>query len=121
MNELSRQSLADLQRLKKRVDAELARRTDSTQKKLRKEIEKLVAKEGLSLSDVLGEPGSTKPASSKKGKAASAKKANGKGKVKPKYRHPENAEITWTGRGRKPGWVEEQLKAGNTLEQLLIA
>jgi DNA-binding protein H-NS len=27
--------------------------------------------------------------------------------VAPKYRHRENHELTWTGRGRKPAWFED--------------
>ena len=41
-------------------------------------------------------------------------------KVKAKYRHPEDNTLTWTGRGRKPVWVEEQLSKGNDLESLKI-
>lgn len=35
------------------------------------------------------------------------------------YTHPENADLAWTGRGRKPKWVEHWLDNGGTLEQLL--
>jgi len=38
-----------------------------------------------------------------------------------KYRHPDNAELEWTGRGRKPKWVEHCLTNGMTLQQLEIA
>lgn len=41
-------------------------------------------------------------------------------KVPPKYRHPKNKELTWTGRGNSPIWVREYLDAGGTLEKLLI-
>lgn len=35
------------------------------------------------------------------------------------YRHPENHELTWSGRGRQPKWVEAWLaQEGKTLEQL---
>lgn len=34
------------------------------------------------------------------------------------YRHPDNADLTWTGRGRKPAWVEAWLEDGGTLEDL---
>ena len=36
------------------------------------------------------------------------------------YRHPENVELEWTGRGRKPKWVEAWLASGSTLENLLV-
>ena len=41
-------------------------------------------------------------------------------KVAPKYRNPKNAEQTWTGRGRKPKWVEEHLNKGKKLTTLII-
>ena len=37
------------------------------------------------------------------------------------YIHPENADLTWTGRGRKPKWVEVWLEKGGTLEELAPA
>jgi DNA-binding protein H-NS len=37
-----------------------------------------------------------------------------------KYRHPENPSITWSGRGRKPGWISEGLAAGKTLADFAI-
>jgi DNA-binding protein H-NS len=38
----------------------------------------------------------------------------------PKYRHPENPEVTWTGRGRQPAWIKEGLEAGKSLDDFLI-
>lgn len=40
--------------------------------------------------------------------------------VAPKYANPANASDTWSGRGRKPRWVEAALKAGRSLEDLSI-
>jgi DNA-binding protein H-NS len=40
--------------------------------------------------------------------------------VAPKYRNPGSPSETWSGRGRKPKWVEEQLAAGKSLDALLI-
>lgn len=37
-----------------------------------------------------------------------------------KYANPANAAETWTGRGRKPRWVDAALKSGRSLESLLI-
>ena len=38
----------------------------------------------------------------------------------PKYQDPANADRTWTGKGRKPGWVIAHLDAGGQLEDLAI-
>jgi hypothetical protein len=39
----------------------------------------------------------------------------------PRYRHPLNPEWEWTGRDRRPGWLEQFLQGpGRTIEQCLI-
>lgn len=35
-----------------------------------------------------------------------------------KFRHPEDAKKTWTGKGRQPDWVKELVSAGTPLESL---
>ena len=40
--------------------------------------------------------------------------------VEPKYAQPSNPELTWSGRGRTPKWVEAALASGLTLEELII-
>jgi DNA-binding protein H-NS len=41
--------------------------------------------------------------------------------VFPKYKNPKNPTESWSGRGKQPLWVREQLKAGKELDQFLIA
>lgn len=42
-------------------------------------------------------------------------------KIKCEYAHPQNRELQWSGRGKKPKWVEHWLaEAGNTLDQLRV-
>jgi DNA-binding protein H-NS len=41
-------------------------------------------------------------------------------KVHPKYRNPKNSEETWAGRGKQPGWLAAQLRAGKELDDFLI-
>jgi DNA-binding protein H-NS len=36
-----------------------------------------------------------------------------------KYHHPENVNVTWSGRGRKPKWFQEALDAGKTPGSML--
>jgi DNA-binding protein H-NS len=40
--------------------------------------------------------------------------------VKPKFRNPGNPAETWSGRGRRPRWVVEQLRSGKRMEDLQI-
>lgn len=41
-------------------------------------------------------------------------------RVPPRYRNPENAEQTWTGRGMVPHWVRNFKAAGGTLTDIEI-
>ncbi len=118
--DLSTLSLTELRRLQGRIDTEIRRRSDTARRDLLKKMQKMAAEEGLSLSDVIsGAANEKKPAASKPRRAAkgSAKKT---GKVPPKYRHPEDASLNWSGRGRKPLWVENWIAEGKALDALLI-
>lgn len=68
------------------------------------EVERVAKANGFSLKELLGDE---KPAS-KKGKAAA------------KFANPANPEQTWSGRGRKPAWVNEFEASGNSLDDAKI-
>lgn len=77
---------------------------DARQKvKARAAVEAIAREHGYSLTDLV---------------AADGRKGS---KAAPKYAHPENPTKTWTGRGRKPKWVEEHLAAGGDLSDLAIS
>jgi DNA-binding protein H-NS len=103
--DLSAMSLDELKTLHK--DVEKAIRTFEE----RKRLEALVALEakakemGFSLSELTG--------GKSKGKAGQATSL-------PKYVHPENPAVTWTGRGRQPSWIKDALQAGRSLDDFLI-
>lgn len=67
------------------------------------EIQELMSKHGVKLEELKDAP--------KKERKVSVPKA--------KYKNP-NSEETWSGRGRKPKWVVDQLAAGRELEDFLI-
>ena len=48
------------------------------------------------------------------------KPTKGKTKATPKYANPADPTQTWTGRGRKPKWVEELLASGKSLDDVAI-
>ena len=41
--------------------------------------------------------------------------------VPQKFRNPDAPSETWSGRGKKPRWINEHLRRGKKLEDLLIA
>lgn len=42
------------------------------------------------------------------------------GPVGAKYRHPENPDVTWSGRGSMPGWFKDALAAGTKPQTLAV-
>ena len=92
----------ELQKLRKETDRKLKDFDQRRRAEARSAAEKAIKDYGYSLDDLLG--------SSKRGGTKSV----------PRYRHPENASMTWTGRGRKPGWVNSHLESGGKMEDLAI-
>ncbi len=84
--------------------ASLIKKTEKAEKaNLRKQMEALAKKSGFTFDEII-----------------TGSKASKKTKVKPKYANPSDPEQTWTGRGRKPKWVEAALLAGTDINDLLI-
>jgi len=67
-------------------------------------VERVAKENGFSLKELLGED----------------KSASKKSKVAPKYANPANPEQTWSGRGRRPAWVNEFEAAGHSLDDAKI-
>lgn len=100
---LDKMSLKELQAIAKDAAKTIESKKKDGIKALRKKILEEIKDNGL-------EPGDVFPALKPAPRAA----------VSPKYVNPDDAEQTWTGRGRKPKWVESQINHGKTLEDLLI-
>lgn len=96
-------SLDELKALRKDVDKAIADFKDRQLEKAREELEAVAKKHGVSLSAFTGGSGG------RKRKSAAAK-----------YAHPENPSLTWSGRGRRPGWVNDAFAAGKSLDDLKI-
>ncbi|MBU3657324.1 MAG: H-NS histone family protein [Rhodocyclaceae bacterium] len=110
--DLSNLNLDQLKDLLKKIPGEIKRRTEEATNAAREAaIEKLkaIAREhGYSLEELAG---------AKKGRKAGS---GSRKPVAPKYANPANRSETWTGRGRKPLWVQAALNQGKSLESLLI-
>lgn len=106
-DQLNNLSIAQLIDLKNKAEQLIVIKQKEQKKDLISDFEAQAAKLGLSLEDVIG---TTSP---------KGRKTKGK-KVAPKYRNPHDSSVTWTGRGRRPLWVEAELKKGKTLEDLAI-
>ena len=101
---LEKMSRKDLIELRNKVDAALKSAEKRERKEALKAAEKAAAEFGFSLSELSG--GASKSTKTPKNSA--------------KYKNPNNHEQTWSGRGRKPQWVHDALKAGADISDLEI-
>lgn len=95
-------SFVELTDLKNKVDSEIKSREHEEKSRAKKQIVELAKVHGLNIEDLLGKSGGTRKP------------------VEAKYRHPAQPSLTWTGRGRKPLWVQGLLAAGKSLQDLAI-
>ena len=108
--DISKLTTKELQALLKLIPKEINKRKQQEKSKLLVDITQIASKRGYSLRDLIG-----KAPRSVKGRKARTRKP-----VAVKYRHPEQANLTWTGRGRKPHWVTKWLDEGKTMETLAV-
>ena len=109
--DLDNYSRSELLQLRDDIDRALKSREENIRRDLRRKMNEMAAAEGLTLDDVFnGRQASTDGKRSR----------GGQGSVPPKYRHPTDGSITWTGRGRKPRWVEDWISNNRSIDELLI-
>lgn len=102
--DISKLSAKELEQLRASIDGTIEARRNEERKKVIDQIRGILAENGMSWDDL-----------------PRARGGAGKGaKVAPKYRDPKNGDNTWSGRGRKPKWVEAHLASGGSLESLAI-
>lgn len=101
--DLSVFSLSQLLEIEARLPKELAKRRRAGLAAARRQIEAIAASVGVPLDELIAGPVS-----------------GAKGTRPPRYGHPHDPALTWSGAGRKPFWVHDLLGSGYTLAQLEI-
>lgn len=99
--DLSELTLSELKKLKSNVDQAIESFQARALAKARKELEEKAKSLGFTLEEIV-----------------QTKKV--RTKAQPKYRDPNDANQTWTGRGRKPQWVVDALENGADIDSLAI-
>lgn len=97
---LDKLSLSELKSLQKDVAKAIENFEVRKRNEARAELEERAKELGFSLNELVS--------GSKKSKSL------------PKYRNPEEPSQTWTGRGRKPGWIVAALDKGKDLSDYEI-
>jgi len=120
--DLKEKTRRELEKLRGDIDKALAKLAEAERKAALQAVRKAAEAHGFSLAELTGDaPAKAKgkePA--KKARAAKKSAADGRTKVAPKYRNPNNPEQTWTGRGRAPKWMAEHIAAGGSKDDFAI-
>ena len=101
--ELSSFSLSELKALQKQVAKAIEEFSDKEKARALAALEEKARELGFSLAELTG---------GRKGARKTAGIA--------KYRHPDDASVTWTGKGRRPDWLRDALARGVSLDDLAV-
>lgn len=102
--DLSNYSTPELNQLKKDIDKELNKRRRQDVKQAQKELKEVADKYGLAVSDLVP--------------ASAGKSGSRSGTIR--FRHPEDPNKGWSGRGRKPAWIKDWEARGRSVEELRV-
>jgi DNA-binding protein H-NS len=105
--DISDLSVEDLKRLQAEAEALIASKKDQAIEDAYNQISAIAENVGYSVEELL-ELGEQK-------RKKTTRKA-----VEPRYRNKNNADETWTGRGKQPRWLVAELEKGAKLEDFLI-
>lgn len=105
--DLNNLSIEELEQVISNARQRIDEKREEAVAQARADIERIAASTGYSLEDLLG---MGKPRS-----RTAARKP-----VADKYRNPRDPSQSWSGRGKRPRWLQELLQHGATLESLQI-
>lgn len=104
--DLTKLSLDELKKLSKDVQSAIGDFEQRKRREARSKVEELAKTLGYTAEELLGAAGSRGGRKAKSAKGVA------------KYRNPANPDQTWTGRGRRPDWVNAALAEGKALDDL---
>ena len=98
---LEKLSIVELRELQDQVKKQLKITEQKSISDARAQILEIAQRAGVSVKDLIGSGATTKTKQS----------------VAVKYRHPSDATLQWSGRGRQPKWVKDWVDSGKSLNE----
>lgn len=116
MIDISQVSLADLQQLLAALPEEIAARRVQERARVKEELAALARARGFKLDDLLVSPDLAGEPS-----AVVAESLRSRRRSAPvKFRHPLQADLAWSGRGKTPRWINTWIAEGRTMQELEV-
>ncbi|MBV0892891.1 H-NS histone family protein [Paracoccus sp. Z118] len=104
MHDLDDMTIEQLRELRKNVDQAITSYETRTRQAALDAVEEVAREHGFKLADLV------------EGTKTGRKRASASADIR--YVNPDNSDQTWSGRGRRPGWVKAALEAGRSLDEL---
>lgn len=83
------------------IETAIAARKTEERADIKQKLAELATKNGFTVEELYG-------------------KQRNKKRSEVKYRHPKDPSMTWTGRGRKPRWLNDAVKKGAKLDSFAV-
>jgi DNA-binding protein H-NS len=97
-------SYKELLQLQTKIAATIDKRKSDEKNAVKRKMMEMAAASGFELDELVGSKRGVRKGST----------------VAPKFRHPKDPTLTWTGRGRQPKWLAAELAKGKKLESFAI-
>jgi len=110
-------SVDELEKLIKQAESALDKKRKAELKNAQAVLEKMAKDLGVDPQDLLKNAADKKKTTRKK---AAKKKTGVRRPAKVKYRDPSDSSNTWTGRGKRPLWLQDALSKGANLDDFLV-
>jgi DNA-binding protein H-NS len=107
--DLSSYSIEELKELVDKAKQEVAIKEQNRVQQVRRQIEQLADDMGMTVEELMRYDGRKKP------------KAGAKPAGKIKFQNPANPNQTWTGRGKRPRWLQDALDEGANLADFALS
>jgi DNA-binding protein H-NS len=113
MDKINTLSVNELIALREKIDGEIATKREADRDATRQQIIAIATEAGYTIEELfaVGKRAASAP--------KAIKSADGRSKVAPKYQDPLTG-TTWTGRGKRPKWMQAAMASGQSQESLLI-
>ncbi len=104
--DLSNLSESELEALKSQIDNEKEARRKASRKEARQACRQTAREYGFTIEELFG--------------GATGSKRTRRSREERLYQHPSDPSLTWSGFGRKPGWLNELVNSGRDVESLRV-
>jgi DNA-binding protein H-NS len=115
--DLSSLSYAELKALNEKILEEMPKAEERSRRDFLEEMQRVAKDHNMTLNELVDLVNDQASGGSSKRRSKGNRK---QGKLPPKYAHPNDPSITWSGKGRRPEWFVHHTEAGNSEDDLLI-